>query len=247
MARGSRNRPLQSAKFGSDGAKYRCMSCHLQKKPSDRPLAEFGITDRKRFYADFITQGCWTRCVFCEPAKKLPASAFRQESPNDATRNCIQCSEQFIGVQLQLNHHVCSGCRRELPENHWARTTMKMHLSYRKTPLICRECTAKGCTARDGNLYDCQACAQKLGCTHFDRHDLINRERPDRHKEGLICGCDTNSCSTMTTLKLVTLSFFNRQWHVLIRVESRLRPCCRLNILRSGALFMRHESIRRKE
>ena len=125
------------------------------------------------------------------------------------------------GVQIQLNHHVCSGCRRELPENHWARTTMKMHLSYRKTPLICRECTAKGCTARDGNLYDCQACAQKLGCTHFDRHDLINRERPDRHKEGLICGCDTNSCSTMTTLKLVTLFFHPTMgWNDLSCVET---------------------------
>ena len=224
--------------------KYRCMSCHLQNKPSDRPLAEFGITDRKRFYADFITQGSWTRCVCCTTAKKLPTpesvvnlqhhsasgqessdkatklptpesaanlqhhSAFRQELPDNATQNCIQCSEQFIGVQLQLNHHVCGGCRREFPRDHWPVNGVKMHQSWRKTALICRGCAAKGCTPRDANLYDCQECAQKLGSTRFDTQDLRNRGRPERHKEVLICGCDTNSCSTMTTLKLVTLLFF---------------------------------------
>ena len=134
-----------------------------------------------------------------------------------------------------VNNHVCSACRRWLPRDHWSASS-----------IICNECTAKGCTARDANLYDFARCAQKLGNTRFDRHDLYNRGRTDRRENLLFCGCGANSCSTMTTLKLVTL-FFNRQWHVLIRVESRLRPCCRLNILRSGALFMRHESIRRKE
>ena len=99
--------------------KYRCMSCHLQKKPSNRSLEEFGITDRKRFYADFMTQGCWRRCVSCATAKNLPIpgpavklghhSAFRQESSANATKSSVRYAEKFPGLPIQVNMHVCRG------------------------------------------------------------------------------------------------------------------------------------------
>ena len=189
--------------------KYRCMSCHLQKKPSNPPLEDFGITDRKRFYADFMTQGCWRRCVSCATAKNLPIpgpavklrhnSASRQESSDKATKSCIRCAENFPGVQIQVNHHVCSGCRRALACRHFSANSIKGYLSpHKKTVLICKECRARGCTARDANLYACGGCAQKLGKTRFDQQDWLNKRRKTgRHKTSLFCGCGTNSCSTM--------------------------------------------------
>ena len=67
-----------------------------------------------------------------------------------------------------------------------------------KTMLICNECTEKGYTARDTNLYECASCAQKLGKTHFDWQDLYNKRKTGRRENKLVCGCGTNSCSTMT-------------------------------------------------
>ena len=189
--------------------KYRCMSCHLQKKPSNRPLEDFGITDRKRFYADFMTQGCWRRCVSCATAKNLPIPgpavklrhnpATGQESSNKATKSCIRCAEKFPGLQIQVNNHVCSGCRREFPRNHWTAKMIEHHRSPQKTILICKECTASGCTARDANVYNCDGCQQKIGHMRFDKHELYNVAKTGRSGRNiLICGYVANSCSTMT-------------------------------------------------
>ena len=97
-----------------------------------------------------------------------------------------------------VNNHVGSACRRWLPRDHWSANSIKMHLPPQKTMLICNECTTKGYTARDTNLYDCAECAQKLGNARFDSQDLYNKRKTGRHKNVLICGCDANSCSTMT-------------------------------------------------
>ena len=132
------------------GNKDRCMSSHLQKKPSNRTLEEVGTTDSKCFDADFMTQVRRERCVSCAAAKNLPIleptvklehnSASRQESSDKATKSCIH----------------------------------------------------------GANLYDCAACAQKLGKGRFDLQDWLNKKRKTgRYKTSLFCGCGTNSCSTM--------------------------------------------------
>ena len=185
------------------------MSCPLQKKPSNRFLQEFGITDHKRFYADFMTQSWWKRCVSCAAAKSVPIfeptvkldhnTASRQESSDKAIKSCIHGVEKGIGVKLQINHHVCNACRRALACRHFSADHIKGYLSpHKTTTLICNECRARGCTATDANLYDCAGCAQKLGRRRFDKLDWHNKKRKTgRHKTSLFCGCGTNSCSTM--------------------------------------------------
>ena len=136
-------------------------------------------------------------------------SASRQESSDKATKICTRCAEKFPGLPIQVNNHVCSGCRREFPRSHWSAKTIEKHKSPRKTILICTECTTSGCTARDAKLYHCDGCAKKLGHTRFDRNDLYNKAKTGRIKNTLLCGYIANSCSTMTKLKLITLfSYF---------------------------------------
>ena len=40
-------------------------------------------------------------------------SASRQESSDKATKICTRCAEKVPGLPIQVNNHVCSGCRRE--------------------------------------------------------------------------------------------------------------------------------------
>ena len=175
--------------------KYRCMSCHLQKKPSNRPLEDFGITDRKRFYADFMTQGCWRRCVSCATAKNLPMpgpaaklrcnAAAGQDASDKATNSCIRCAEKFPGLQIQVNNHVCSGCRRNF----------------------------------------------------FDPNDLYAKLKPRGSENALLCDYISNSCSTMTELKRITILLFQRLGR-MIRKEPRAYPGPRSSISIGGASVM---------
>ena len=193
------------------GNKDRCMSSHRQKKPSNRTPEKVGTTDRRCFDADFKTQVCGKRCVSCAAAKNLPIfeptveleqnTASRQESSDKATKSCIHGVEKCRDVKLQIDHHVCSGCRRELACHHFSANSIKEYLSpHKKTVLICNECRARGCITTDANLYDCAGCARRLGKRRYDKLDWDNKKRKTgRYKTSLFCGCGTNSCSTMAT------------------------------------------------
>ena len=135
-----------------------------------------------------------------EPTVKLDHNtASRQESSGNATKSDIHDAKKCMGVELQINHHVCSSCSRALACRHFSANRIRGHLSpHKKTVLICKECRARGCTARDANLYDCDGCAQKLGKRRFDLQDwLYKKRKTGRHETSLFCGCGTNSCSTM--------------------------------------------------
>ena len=187
--------------------KYRCMSCHLQKRESMLPLENFGVTDRQRFYADFVTQGCWTRCLSCAKAKNLPvpgaaannSSTLKMDvgSAHNAGRVCIRCAEKFPGQQIQMNNHVCSGCRKELPKDHWGVKIVENHLSPQKTNLICKECEGRGCSARDAKLYHCDGCDQHFGHTRFSKHQLYDKAKTARREDMLLCGNVASDCSVM--------------------------------------------------
>ena len=126
------------------------------------------------------------------PTPKLQSnSASRQESSNKATKICTRCAEKISGLPIQVNNHVCSGCRREF----------------------------------------------------FDRNDLYDKATPGRGQNALLCGYSANSCSTMTTLKLVTIFLFQR-WGEMIKEEPRPGPCPRSRILIGGETFIGKTFIR---
>ena len=126
------------------------------------------------------------------PTVKLQRnSASRQESSDKATKICTRCAEKFPGLPIQVNNHVCSGCRREF----------------------------------------------------FDRNDLYDKAKPGRGENALLCGYSANSCSTMTTLKLVTI-FLLQRWSGMINEEPRAGPCPRSRILIGGETFIGKTFIR---
>ena len=118
-------------------------------------------------------------------------SASRQESSDKATKICTRCAEKFPGLPIQVNNHVCSGCRREF----------------------------------------------------FDRNDLYGKTKPGRGENALLCGYSANSCSTMTTLKLVTI-FLLQRWGEMINEEPRADLCLRSRILIGGETFIGKTFIR---
>ena len=58
-------------------------------------------------------QGCQAHLPISGPAVKLQRnSVSRQESADKATKICTRSADKFPGLSIQVNSHVCSGCRR---------------------------------------------------------------------------------------------------------------------------------------
>ena len=143
-------------------------------------------------------------------------SASRQASSDKVTKVSTRCADNIPGLSIQVNNHVCRGWRREFFDRnayatctrcgrHWRREVLYRHVyatctrcgSYvRKTYLRSHRRSAK---CRLAPLLPTDATKNR-----FNPQTLRSRERPDLHKNVSFCGCGANSCSTMTTLKLVT-------------------------------------------
>ena len=152
-------------------------------------------------------------------AKLRRNSASRQAFSDEATKISTRCAYNLPGLSIQFNNHVCRGWRREFFDRnvyvtctrcgrHWRREGL-----YRNVYATCTRCgrhVRKKTLARHRRSAKCRlAPLLPTGATEnrFDPQDLRNRGRPDLHGNVLFCGCGANSCSTMTTLKLVTLFF----------------------------------------
>ena len=123
-------------------------------------------------------------------------SASRQASSDKSTQISTRCVYRNVYV-------TCTRCGR-----HWRR-----EVSYRNVYATCTRC---GRHVRKKTLARHRLSAKyrlapllPTGATEnrFDPQDVRNRGRPDLHENVFFCGCGANSCSTMTTLKLVTLFF----------------------------------------
>ena len=123
-------------------------------------------------------------------------SPSRQASSDKATKISTRCVYRNVYV-------TCTRCGR-----HWRREVL-----YRNVYATCTRCgrhVRKRTLARHRRSAKCRlAPLLPTGATEnrFDPQDLRNRGRLDLHGNVLFCGCGANSCSTMTTLKLVTLFF----------------------------------------
>ena len=146
----------------------------------------------------------WADRFHCSAIENMPIWPVIDYQERDMTTRLVR---RQMNIHMPQSACTCvekapssTGVRRLHPRFNsvsWSDHALRgKHL--RQALLICNECTANGCTARDANLYECAECAQKLGNARFDTQNLRNRRRPGRRKHKLVCGCGTNSCSTMT-------------------------------------------------
>ena len=137
-------------------------------------------------------------------------SASRQASSDKATKISTRCVYRNVYV-------TCTRCGR-----HWRREVLYRH--------VYATCTRCGRHVRKKSLPSHRRSAKcrlapllLTGATknRFDPQNLRTRGRPDLHEKVFFCGCGANSCSTMTTLKLVAFYFHpTRGWNDLSCVET---------------------------
>ena len=152
---------------------YRCTSCYLKGQQYMHPLARFGVNFQWQFEPCFLRQGSWTRCKTCSNQQGVPTHGSQTRNndeigsigPSSAVDNvCVICSEKWPGRELHVDCHICDGaCGKEYPRAHWTVDILKKHRKDKTKKLVCRECTEKGCSAKDVKLYHCVGCDNHLG------------------------------------------------------------------------------------
>ena len=83
------------------------------------------------------------------------------------------------------------------------------------------------------NNHVCSGCRRNF----FDPNDLYAKLKPRGSENALLCDYISNSCSTMTELKRITILLFQRLGR-MIRKEPRAYPGPRSSISIGGASFM---------
>ena len=123
-------------------------------------------------------------------------SASRQASSDKATQISTRCVYRNVYV-------TCTRCGR-----HWRREVLYRHV-YATCTRCGRHVGKKHLPSHRRSAKCILAPLLLTGTTknRFDPQNLRTRGRPDLHGHVSYCGCGANSCSTMTTLKLVTLFF----------------------------------------
>ena len=128
--------------------KYLCTSCYLHKaKPYEHPIQDFGVLKREEFFAKYVSQGSWTRCLQCQ--KKYGALSHTvQAVAQDSAAVCQLCTE-LCNRALELGQHCCRICKQIHPASHWTSDVMKKHRGAAKRYLVCEDCTTKGYSSLD--------------------------------------------------------------------------------------------------
>ena len=83
------------------------------------------------------------------------------------------------------------------------------------------------------NKHVCSGCRRNF----FDPNDLYAKLKPRGSENALLCDYISNSCSTMTVLKLITILLFQRLGEMM-KKEPRACPGPRSSISIGGASFM---------
>ena len=78
----------------------------------------------------------------------------------------------------------CAACGEKYGSSYWGKHAVKNY-HHQGTVLVCRECTDKGCTARDLSLYTCRICLRKLGKKKYDTY-MIHHYNSRKSGEGEI-------------------------------------------------------------
>ena len=113
-------------------AKLICVSCYLRgKKGYMMQASAFGVTRTEEFYAKYVAQGCWARCLQCQKEANAPFAnptvsfSERSRSAPSSGLACRICSANASNKpwkeSLECNSHGCSRCLHTFPEDHWSK------------------------------------------------------------------------------------------------------------------------------
>ncbi len=171
-------------------AKHLCASCYLRGKEEYMfPAKNFGVDKADEFYAKYVAQGCWTRCLQCQ---KKAGVEFKCTSKTDSLTEklrsaqsdglaCRVCSAKHLekpwAAQLECNTHGCSVCYNIFPKTEWSIDILKKHAARPKQHLVCQKCTKLGYTPTDINEHQCEECMLVFGHQMFNSDVKKNSTR----------------------------------------------------------------------
>ena len=165
-----------------------CNQCGMEKAQ-----AEFGAKDRLNFFtggqyvccsacrasgrdargSTFCAAGTGRACTRCGLEKTLAAFRKRDGKPLEVCRTCELLP--------------CAACKADRPQTSFEPKSVENHLA-RGSTLVCRECTARGCSARDVKTYLCEGpCQEHLGHNRFGPGVLGGKRKPQHQVICLQC------------------------------------------------------------
>ena len=163
---------------------------------------------------------CKRRDLICSACTTLGCSQQPHRAQNFHTYNCASCNTRWGHLKYDKKNHSdleraerentlqCLECQKKLKcaacstlylRSFWSKSERENALSL-GTPLVCRMCRDRGCTAHDIKLYPCQNCRIDAGSTKFDKQLLENYKHHGKTK--LICiSCKAKAKARERTLK----------------------------------------------
>lgn len=156
-------------------AKLLSVSCYLRGKREYMMLASsFGMTKPQELYAEYVAQGCWTRCLQCQKEASAP---FQETTETGSERcrpalshglACRVCSASISNkpwlAALECNTHGCSACLNILPADHWSTKVLEKHKQASlQRKLICQTCVDQGFASNNLTRHTCEVCERELG------------------------------------------------------------------------------------
>ena len=143
-----------------------CTSCYLQGRTLHmRPAKDFGITKPEEFFAKFISQGCWSRCLRCQQDKGVQiVTPQTMTTSSDSQKNqklCLRCHEKGLQTiwrsPLTCDTHGCGKCKNVFSKGHWPATKLDDH-KRRNRDLVCNVCAQKGFSPGKYEDHTCSVC-----------------------------------------------------------------------------------------
>ena len=155
----------------------------------------FGVTKPEEFYAKYVAQGCWARCLQCQKEANAPftdpTKSFSERS-RSAPSSGLACrissdnaSKKPWKESLECNSHGCSRCLHTFPEDHWTKTVLEDHKKPSKQmKLVCKECVSIGFAPGKLTPHSCEGCKRELGSLMFAKHILDHSQNRTGSKAG---------------------------------------------------------------
>ena len=162
------------------------------------PAKMFGVQTKDDFYAKYIAQGCWTRCLQCQKGAGI---AFTNSSDNfksnfvekcavHSSKNngvvCTICHEKGVAKpwveNLSCDMHGCGKCGSIFPTEHWSTKMLENHKGFDRD-LVCNSCAQQGFSPGKYEVHTCHECELTLGHGRFDPDVLKNAKKQKGSKK----------------------------------------------------------------
>ena len=145
----------------------------------------FCVTEAGEFYAKYVAQGCWARCLQCQKEANAPFtnptkpfSELSRSAPSSglACRTCsANVSKKPWKESLECNSHGFSRCLHTFPADHWTKAVFEKHMQPSLgRQLVCKDFVSIGFATGKLTSETCEGCKQDLGSLMFAENRLKN-------------------------------------------------------------------------